>query len=212
MQTKDAPPLTIEAIKRDPWNAVRLDLPKEMSVDLAALVVNTAFELREVARDEAREAEARGEAGEADRFYILGNEAEERRQDVLLAYDMAKVRDAWQAPAFSRATIEADAWTAVYLPIPEKADLALLTTAHNWARDLARHAEGDGAFSEPLVTLPAAAPEPQAAATARTAVLEQRVKSRLLHQIEINNPGFSRWTGEAESPSPELSNGQGQKH
>jgi hypothetical protein len=32
---------------------------------------------------------------------------------------LSQVRAAWQAPAFSRETIEADPWTAVYRPIPE---------------------------------------------------------------------------------------------
>jgi hypothetical protein len=31
----------------------------------------------------------------------------------------SQLRAAWQAPAFSRETIHADPWTAVYLPIPE---------------------------------------------------------------------------------------------
>jgi hypothetical protein len=109
----------------------------------------------------------------------------------------AEERAAWQAPAFSKETIAADPWTAVYLPIPEKANLGLLTEAHNWARDLARYAEGNGAFSQPLVDRESHnRADNIAAATARTGELEQRVKSQLLHQIEVNNPGFSRWTGE----------------
>jgi hypothetical protein len=38
----------------------------------------------------------------------------------------AALREAWRQPAFSASTIEADPWTAVYLPIPPTPDAALL--------------------------------------------------------------------------------------
>src|SRR6202023_3070473 len=41
----------------------------------------------------------------------------------------ARVRAAWQETEFSRATIEADPWTAVYLAIPQDADHWLLIKA-----------------------------------------------------------------------------------
>ena len=144
-------PMTAEAIARDPRNAVRLELPQEMSIDLAALVVDTAFGLREDAYRQAREVEARGQVA-AEPFWDLGYEAEQRREEALFKYDMAKAREAWQAPEFSDETIEADAWTAVYLPIPAKADPELLQDARRWADDLARYAErGNGSvLSKPL--------------------------------------------------------------
>jgi len=43
--------------------------------------------------------------------------------------DGARMEAAWQQPAFSEETIEADSWTAVFLPIPEKANLELLLVA-----------------------------------------------------------------------------------
>jgi hypothetical protein len=95
---------------------------------------------------------------------------------VLERRERAELGAAWQAPEFSRATIEADAWTAVYLPIPKQADMALLREAHTWASDLVRYSEeGRGAFASPLVALPNTAAEPLAAAEARVEELEQRI-------------------------------------
>lgn len=54
----------------------------------------------------------------------------------------AKFREAWRQPAFSEATIEADPWTAVYLPIPQTADATLLmkgVEAAAQCQDMARY-------------------------------------------------------------------------
>ena len=40
-------PMTVDAIERDPMNALRLGLPREMSPELAALVVETTAQLRD---------------------------------------------------------------------------------------------------------------------------------------------------------------------
>jgi len=45
----------------------------------------------------------------------------------------ADVREAWTQPAFDSSTINADPWTAVYLPAPENASPALLNAAYNAA-------------------------------------------------------------------------------
>jgi hypothetical protein len=45
----------------------------------------------------------------------------------------AKVREAWQQPAFSLDSIRADPWTAVYLATPENASPILLNEAYNAA-------------------------------------------------------------------------------
>ena len=45
----------------------------------------------------------------------------------------SQLRTAWQAPAFSKETIDADPWTAVYLPIPENANRLLLISAYSAA-------------------------------------------------------------------------------
>jgi hypothetical protein len=179
-------PMTIEAIERDPWNAVKLDLPREMAADFAFHVVDTCYQLRNEAA--ANVYHGRDPDG---RWEVLYDQADARREEALVAYDIAKAREAWQAGEFSRATIEADPWTAVYLEIPYDADLTLLTEAQKWARDLVQYAaparQGTGALAEPLVTLPFNTPDHQAAATARAAELEERVRNQLLRQIEINN-------------------------
>jgi hypothetical protein len=55
-------------------------------------------------------------------------ELEQRKADTA-----AKVREAWQQPAFSLDSIRADPWTAVYLPAPENASQTLLNAAYNAA-------------------------------------------------------------------------------
>ena len=80
----------------------------DIGVDLATLVVNTAFDLRNDAWHDGQEAEVRGDMRMAKWIFNRGDEAEQRRKDALLAHGMAMVREAWQAPAFSRETIEAD--------------------------------------------------------------------------------------------------------
>jgi hypothetical protein len=59
----------------------------------------------------------------------------------------ARVRAAWQETEFSRATIEADPWTAVYLAIPQDADHWLLmkaTDAANQCQDMIVRGQGTG--------------------------------------------------------------------
>ena len=177
-------PLTAEAIKRDAWNAVTLDIPENASTELLGIIVETAQDLRRDAEDHATVATS---IEETERWRELASKADERFDDALVRWDKARAGEAWQAPTFSHETIEADPWTAVYLPIPEDADRTLLTEAQNWARDLVRYSEEgrDGALSKPLVSLPNDAPEPHAAATARLAELGQRE----LSQLSPNRPG-----------------------
>jgi hypothetical protein len=197
-------PLTAEAIKRDARNAVRLDIPEDTSIELLGIIVETARDLRRDAEDRAIGATS---IEETEQWRELASEADERFDDALVRWDKARAHEAWQAPTFSRETIKADPWTAVYLPIPEDADLTLLTEAQNWARDLVRYSEGerDGALSKPLVSLPSDALEPHAAATARLAELDEREVS----QLSPNRPGpeprpnRSETTPEHDPDSPE---------
>ncbi len=176
--------LTTEAIQRDAWNAVMLDIPENASIELLGVIAETAQYLRVDAENRAVVATS---AEETEQWQELASEADQRFDDALVRWHEARAREAWRAPTFSRETIEADPWTAVYLPIPETADLTLLTEAQNWARDLVRYCEAgrDDALSKPLVSLPNDAPEPHAAATARLAELGQREVSQLLP----NQPG-----------------------
>jgi hypothetical protein len=57
----------------------------------------------------------------------------------------AGLREAWQQPAFSGTTIDAEKWTAVYLPIPGDAASGLLLLARDAAADCLREAEASEA-------------------------------------------------------------------
>jgi hypothetical protein len=162
--------ITEDSIALDPWSAVVDEIPKDASVDLLARIAGTAQDLR----DEANE---RGVAAQnvedADRWYGLAQQADWRFDEAVIKHSDARARDAWQKPEFSRDTIDADVWTAVYLPIPQKADGDLLARARSWASDLEQHASRDGVFSQPLVNSESYTREGNiAAAAARTAELD----------------------------------------
>lgn len=145
----DQPPLTIEAIAQNPWRAVAHDLPENASPELAAAVVRTTDDLGERATAWANILV--GEPEEREHWLDVAEQAQVRGENAALAHDLETARAAWREPAFSRATIEADPWTAAHLAIPENADPELLAYARDWARDLGRYAEGSGALAEPLV-------------------------------------------------------------
>ena len=69
-------------------------------------------------------------------------QADDRHETAVYQLDQIAEREAWQASAFSRETIETDPWTAVYLPIPENADLDLLREARAMARELQLSTDG----------------------------------------------------------------------
>jgi hypothetical protein len=215
-------PMTLAAIRADKWAAVDMAIPhnaEPLLLDQASFAALDCFNQREPPQGVAPEAWAERRAAAGERVKELGDRMEAvwdtlvrpERKDLRAAIDHAEAVRAWQAPAFSFDTIHADPWTAVYLPIPENAGADLLEHARSWAADLAEYAARDqietqGAFTGPLITMPADAPEPLAAATARMAELS--------HQIEINNPGYSRWTGEplGEAAGVAQSAGKGQSH
>jgi hypothetical protein len=64
---------------------------------------------------------------------------ERERQFGAAAFDAtapdARLREAWRQPEFSKATIEADPWTAVYLEIPKNAEPWLLLHAQGIAHE-----------------------------------------------------------------------------
>ena len=166
--------VTAEAIERDPWNAVRLELPRAMSAELAGLVVETAQHLQEQA---AAKLDAADTPAEKELWLERREDAEERRLNALNRYHDAIARVVWEAPAFSRETIDADPWTAVYLPIPEDAARELLQYARSWVNDLTQYAGNGGLFAEPSVD-PGRYPEERhvEAATARLVELEERIE------------------------------------
>jgi hypothetical protein len=158
-RTTAAETLTLEAIRRDPWNAVRLDIPEDASIELLHNVSSAARELRGYAERRADAAQDARIPEEVERWAELAEAADFRLDDASLKLAEARAQEAWRAPAFSYPTIQADAWTAVHLPIPEQAEPELLAYARNWAGDLGRYAEmgnsarefGTSALGEPLV-------------------------------------------------------------
>jgi hypothetical protein len=132
-----------------------------------------------------------------------------------------RLRAAWQAPAFSRETIDADPWTAVYLPIPENLPASFGVFTLRDARALVREmmvatvqpndwepVEGRFMFDKlalgPLLNRDSYSREGNfTAAGARLAELDARL------QIE-----HSHWTGEplGEAAGQAQSTGKGQSH
>ena len=133
----------------------------------------------------------------------------------------SQLRAAWQAPAFSKETVAADPWTAVYLPISENLPASFGEFTLRDARALVREmmvatvepndwepVQGRFTFDK-LALGPSLNPDSYtregnfAAASERLAELDAR--------LEI---GHSRWTGEplGETAGVTQSGGIGQSH
>jgi hypothetical protein len=151
--------LTLDAIRQDPWNAVKMDIPDDADIELLGEIARTARELRVDAEGRAEAAQSAQNDEERERWVERAEAADFRFDEASLKLAEARAQEAWRAPAFSYETIHADAWTAVHLPIPEQAEPELLAYARNWASDLGRYAElggrypefGSSALGEPLV-------------------------------------------------------------
>ena len=170
--------VTEEAIARDPWNAVFLNLPEQPSAELALLIRETAYELRNQLAAENFNSISELPQDELHRRLDL---AGQRREDAWQLYDKALTREAWQAHEFSHATIDVDPWTAVYLAMPENADRELLERARGCAAELKNVIdEGDArdAALGPAVNRDSYTREQNsAAATARLALLDTRLEA-----------------------------------
>jgi hypothetical protein len=174
-------PFTEQDLYRDPWSAVYQPIPADVD--------QTLLELAHIAVSRCQASVAGGEPELVNRLFTptdLGRDATpeqnferatERLSEIEERLDRVRIEAAWQSGEFSRDTIAADAWTAVYLKIPENADPALLAEARNWTRDLMRYAAGVGAFARPLATMPEGAAEPLLAATERLAELDARLEN-----------------------------------
>jgi hypothetical protein len=146
---------TAQRIADDPWSAVTAPIPEGASLDLLHLIAETAQQLQEYASargDAASNPNSFGQlSDEAEHWFDLADAAGSRFEDAALKHYDAVARVGWEAPAFSRETIAADPWTAVYLPVPERADAGLLAAARSWASDLRQYATADGVLSGPLI-------------------------------------------------------------
>jgi hypothetical protein len=148
--------MTLEAIKRDPENAVTLDIPENASVELLSVIVDTAARLRENAEGYLSRAVSIEEEAYWDREYAQADqrieEAERQRDDALLSHDMAR-EDVRSNPS---AVVDKD--------IPRTADsdfLAMARDTASYAREAAR------SFGSDVIDLMSAAlssffePEPE---------------------------------------------------
>ena len=135
--------VTAEAIARDEWNAVALDLPADADPRLLFLVANTArgvhFSLSDRAGevlsldglDAATRQQAEMWSGLADKAAARHKEAE------------ARIRGLSAETTMSKEAIDYDPWAAVYQPIPSDADAELLQRAHSTAMGCANAVAGE---------------------------------------------------------------------
>jgi hypothetical protein len=201
-RAEPAETLTLEAIRQEPWNAVNLEVPKDASMELLGNVAHTAWQLRSGAEERAR---AAGSPEDREHWQELAGAAADRFDEVVLKHFEARLQEAWQAPSFSRATIDTDPWTAVHLPIPEQAEPALLADARNWASDLGRFAQGNGALAEPALNTQsftreeniAAAAERVEAIDVRLSLTRERMEERHRDELELVHDAY----GVEELPS-----------
>jgi hypothetical protein len=206
-------PVTAEAIDKNPWNAVTLDLPNDENRALLERIAATAYELKNMAAYRSEGAYTREEA---ELWQLVAEEAKTRSKDAGHELAMIEVRAAWRAPEFSGATIAADPWTAVYLPMPDKPDAALLAEARQWVSEL-RNAVEDRPGWEPSTGALAHGPfvdgmdysrqENFAAATARLAELDSRLEiapegARTPEPTAAPEPSTARTTPHEPAPEP----------
>ena len=116
------------------------------------------------------------------------NRAREEDKDQWHAARMQEMREAARAPQFSRATIEADPWTAVSFPIPENAPAELLAFARQSANGLVQCLEAYQATGRPqgqtfdpvIIGSEYARAENLSHAGERTAELDARLELRVI--------------------------------
>jgi len=124
--------LTLEAIERDPWNAVALDLPADASKELLYGVAETARDARFTLDDRTELAESPEQAA---LWAGLAERARARQKEVegLILQP---------GEALSMEAMRYDPWAAVYLGIPAAADTELLREAFDAATYCASAVEG----------------------------------------------------------------------
>jgi hypothetical protein len=190
------PAFSLETIRADPATAVYLPIPDNADEFLLHEASHAAFRRYEdlgralqgvtedtIDMDAERGGEQRRQAGKRvqeiaariNTVLLTYDPADPFREELILDADHGQIARAWEQPAFSHATMTADPWTAVYLPIPHDAGAGLLNEARQWARDLDQHAAHGGALAGPFITLPHPN-DPQADARARLGELDARLE------------------------------------
>jgi hypothetical protein len=150
------PELSRATIEADPWTAVYLPVPERADQWLLLKAHDAARQCEEMiergpgsgpqlpqGNDDAEDNRQRAAARAAELSQRLEAALEGGRMPSPYRPD-EQDRKVWAEPAFSRDTIAADPWTAVYLPIPDEAEPELLADARNWVSDLRQGAEIGG--------------------------------------------------------------------
>jgi Ti-type conjugative transfer relaxase TraA len=133
LQPAPAEPLTAEAIARDLWNAVALDLPADADPRLLFLVADTARGLHLRLSDRAGEALGVPDADAATRQQselwsdLAGRAAAREKEAETL------IRDLSPNTPLSKEALDYDPWAAVYQQIPADTDTVLLNDAYGMA-------------------------------------------------------------------------------
>ncbi|MBV8738067.1 MAG: hypothetical protein JO007_12570 [Alphaproteobacteria bacterium] len=142
LQPAPAEPLTAEAIARDPWNAVALDLPADADPRLLFLVADTARGLRFSLGDRAGEALGVPDIDAAARqqaelWSDLADRVAAREKEAEIL-----IRGLSPNTPLSKEALAYDPWAAVYQPIPADAAAALLNDAYGMAVQCAEAVAG----------------------------------------------------------------------
>jgi len=146
---QEPPPMTLEAIAADPWNAVELPLPPDASLDFLeaakSVIIGNGLHNWTGAED-GREDTQNSWLQALDRLTLINERrmAQEAaifaRPPVMAAYERALARvsaseqpegdqSAQEQPPMTLETIAADPWNAVALPLPADAARELLDAA-----------------------------------------------------------------------------------
>jgi hypothetical protein len=195
-----APELSRATIAADPWTSVYLPIPERPNPWLLLKAHDAARECEEMIGRGVGPQLQQGDDGPDDSRLRAAARTAELSERLEVVVEQGRMpwpnipdeqdRKAWQAPEFSRETIEADLWTAVYLPIPEKADVQLLAYARSWVSDL-RHAAEIGVQSNSLYFGPAlenmhySREEKLEAATERLGELERRLDLARANEVRL---------------------------
>jgi hypothetical protein len=140
VETPEPEVLTREAIERNPWNAVELDIPANADQELVFAVASAARDMTGLLGERAYEAQG---AGEYALWSGLAERAAERQQEAETLILASNEPVTEQGIAY-------DPWVAVYRPIPRAANAELLQSAHDAAMQCAGAVAGPPGQGKPV--------------------------------------------------------------
>jgi hypothetical protein len=176
-------PYTIEgAIKRDPWNAVTLDLPADASAELFNAIAGIAQDLRIEAQERAAAATS---SEETEHWHDLALKADRRFDDALAKFYETAPRDGIDPMKPEPEIAPEAAQTAEPPPASEIPEQAQSATA------------GPQAAAQEQLT-----PEPGTALEADATALERGFASRLLDGLAERFGSFITYLSDLIAPPP----------